>query len=703
MGTVAYIKQVVKLPHDLLRVLVEGIERAELLGLEQEEPFLKAETALFEPDGAQYTKSLKEAMFRSIQELFQRYCMESGKISKDLAAQIMNITELEELISQIAVNVPLTYQNKQKILEAVSLENQYEVLAAILNNEIEVLQIGHDLQRKLKARVDKNQRDYILREQLKLIREELGEENTADTAEEYRQKAEALDAPQEVKDKLNKEIDRFKSMNNAAAESSVLSTYIETLLGLPWDKKSEDSTDLKEAWKILEEGHYGLKDVKERIMEFLAVRKLTSGGKSPILCLVGPPGTGKTSIAKSVAEALHKKYVRICLGGVRDEAEIRGHRKTYVGAMPGRITAALSQAGVSNPLMLLDEIDKTSSDYKGDTSAALLEVLDPEQNNHFNDHYVEVPQDLSEVLFIATANDMDGIPRPLLDRMEVIEISGYTENEKEHIAKDHLIPKQLEVNGIPEGKLKIQTPALRKIITLYTREAGVRGLERKIGQICRKAAREIMENDQKKVTVNSKNLENYLGKARYSYLMANKKDEVGIARGLAWTQVGGDTLQIEVNVMPGKGELVLTGQLGDVMKESAQAGISYIRSVADKYGIAPEFFQENDIHVHIPEGAVPKDGPSAGITMATAMLSAIIGREVRADVAMTGEITLRGHVLPIGGLKEKLLAAKYAKIKQVLVPKDNKPDIQEMDAEILDGLKISFVDNMNEVLHEALA
>ena len=638
-----------------------------------------------------------------MQELFQRYCMESGKISKDLAAQIMNITELEELISQIAVNVPLTYQNKQKILEAVSLENQYEVLAAILNNEIEVLQIGHDLQRKLKARVDKNQRDYILREQLKLIREELGEENTADTAEEYRQKAEALDAPQEVKDKLNKEIDRFKSMNNAAAESSVLSTYIETLLGLPWNKKSEDSTDLKEAWKILEEGHYGLKDVKERIMEFLAVRKLTSGGKSPILCLVGPPGTGKTSIAKSVAEALHKKYVRICLGGVRDEAEIRGHRKTYVGAMPGRITAALSQAGVSNPLMLLDEIDKTSSDYKGDTSAALLEVLDPEQNNHFNDHYVEVPQDLSEVLFIATANDMDGIPRPLLDRMEVIEISGYTENEKEHIAKDHLIPKQLEVNGIPEGKLKIQTPALRKIITLYTREAGVRGLERKIGQICRKAAREIMENDQKKVTVNSKNLENYLGKARYSYLMANKKDEVGIARGLAWTQVGGDTLQIEVNVMPGKGELVLTGQLGDVMKESAQAGISYIRSVADKYGIAPEFFQENDIHVHIPEGAVPKDGPSAGITMATAMLSAIIGREVRADVAMTGEITLRGHVLPIGGLKEKLLAAKYAKIKQVLVPKDNKPDIQEMDAEILDGLKISFVDNMNEVLHEALA
>ena len=483
----------------------------------------------------------------------------------------------------------------------------------------------------------------------------------------------------------------------------MLSTYIETLLALPWDKKSEDSTDLKKAWEILEEGHYGLKDVKERIMEFLAVRKLTGGGKSPILCLVGPPGTGKTSSAKSVAEALNKKYVRICLGGVRDEAEIRGHRKTYVGAMPGRITEALSQAGVSNPLMLLDEIDKTSSDYKGDTSAALLEVLDPEQNNRFNDHYVEVPQDLSEVLFIATANDMDSIPRPLLDRMEVIEISGYTENEKEHIAKEHLIPKQLEVNGIPKGALTIQPSALRKIITLYTREAGVRGLERKIGQICRKAAREIMENNQKKITVKGKNLEDFLGKARYSYLMANKKDEVGIARGLAWTQVGGDTLQIEVNVMPGKGELVLTGQLGDVMKESAQAGISYIRSVASDYDISPEFFQENDIHVHIPEGAVPKDGPSAGITMATAMLSAIIGREVRADVAMTGEITLRGHVLPIGGLKEKLLAAKYAKIRQVLVPKQNKPDIQEMDDEILDGLKISFVENMNEVLHEALA
>ena len=702
VGTVAYIKQVVKLPHNLLRVLVEGKSRAELLNIEEEEPYLKAEITGFESDAQHYSESVREAMYRSIRTLFHRYCMDSGKISRELAAQILNIQDIEELISQIAVNLPLSYQNKQKILEAVTLEEQYEVLGAILTSETEILQIGQELQQKLKERVDKNQREYILREQLKLIREELGEDKTSDAAEEYRKKLEDLEASEEVKEKISKEIERFKSMSGSAAESSVLSTYIETLLSLPWNRRSQDSDDLNEAWKILEEGHYGLKDVKERIMEFLSVRKLTAGGKTPILCLVGPPGTGKTSIAKSVAEALHKKYVRICLGGVRDEAEIRGHRKTYVGAMPGRITAALQQAGVSNPLMLLDEIDKTSSDYRGDVSSALLEVLDPEQNSRFNDHYVEIAQDLSEVLFIATANDMQEIPRPLLDRMEVIEISGYTENEKEHIAKEHLIPKQMEINGIRKGQLVIQTPALGKIINQYTKEAGVRSLERKIGQICRKAARQIMENGKEKVTVNSKNLEAFLGRSRYSYLMANQKDEVGIARGLAWTQVGGDTLQIEVNVLPGKGELVLTGQLGDVMKESAQAGISYIRSVADQYGIAPEFFQEHDIHVHIPEGAVPKDGPSAGITMATAMLSAITQKEVRADVAMTGEITLRGRVLPIGGLKEKLLAAKYAKIKEVLVPEKNKGDIQDMDPEILKGLKIFYVGNMTDVLHEAL-
>ena len=702
VGTIAYIKQVVKLPQNLLRVLVEGTGRATLVKFEQEFPFIRSEITPVDDENIQMPEPVMEAMHRSLKELFHRYCMENGKVSKELVAQILNIENIEELVEQIAVNIPLSYQNKQKILEALTLEERYEVLGAILSNEIEIMQIGRDLQKKVKARVDKNQREYILREQLKLIREELGEDNTADDAEEFKKKLQELQASDEVKEKISKEIERFKNTNSNVSENAVLRGYIETMLSLPWDKKSTDSDDLKEAWKVLQEGHYGLKDVKERVMEFLSVRKLTHKGKSPILCLVGPPGTGKTSIAKSIAEAMHKKYVRICLGGVRDEAEIRGHRKTYVGAMPGRITAALQQAGVSNPLMLLDEIDKTSSDYKGDTSAALLEVLDPEQNSRFMDHYIEIPQNLSEVLFIATANDVQGIPRPLLDRMELIEIAGYTENEKEHIAKEHLIPKQMEENGIEKGKLTIQSAALKKIINNYTKEAGVRNLERTIGQICRKTARLIMEEDKKKVTVTSKNLSDFLGKEHFNYLMANKKDEIGISRGLAWTQVGGDTLQIEVNVMPGKGELMLTGQLGDVMKESAQAGITYIRSIAADYKVGPEFFQENDIHVHIPEGAVPKDGPSAGITMATAILSAIIKKPVRADLAMTGEITLRGRVLPIGGLKEKLLAAKYAKIKEVLVPAENKPDIQELDKEITDGLTITFVSSMKEVLNKAL-
>ena len=702
VGTIAYIKQVVKLPQNLLRVLVEGTGRATLVKFEQEFPFIRSEITPVDEEEMQMPEPVMEAMHRSLKELFHRYCMENGKVSKELVAQILNIDNVEELVEQIAVNIPLSYQNKQKILEALTLEERYEVLGAILGNEIEIMQIGRDLQKKVKARIDKNQREYILREQLKLIREELGEDNTADDAEEFKKKLQELQAGDEVKEKISKEIERFKNTNSNVSENAVLRGYIETMLALPWEKKSTDSDDLKEAWKVLQEGHYGLKDVKERVMEFLSVRKLTHKGKSPILCLVGPPGTGKTSIARSIAEAMHKKYVRICLGGVRDEAEIRGHRKTYVGAMPGRITAALQQAGVSNPLMLLDEIDKTSSDYKGDTSAALLEVLDPEQNSRFMDHYIEVPQDLSEVLFIATANDVQGIPRPLLDRMELIEIAGYTENEKEHIAKEHLIPKQMEENGIEKGKLTIQSAALKKIINNYTKEAGVRNLERTIGQICRKTARLIMEEDKKKVTVTSKNLSDFLGKEHFNYLMANKKDEIGISRGLAWTQVGGDTLQIEVNVMPGKGEIMLTGQLGDVMKESAQAGITYIRSIASDYKVEPEFFQENDIHVHIPEGAVPKDGPSAGITMATAILSAIIKKPVRADLAMTGEITLRGRVLPIGGLKEKLLAAKYAKIKEVLVPAENKPDIQELDKEITDGLTITFVSSMKEVLNKAL-
>lgn len=703
VGTIAYIKQVVKLPKNLLRVLVEGTERAELLRFSQEAPFLESEiSVLSAEDEEEYPPAVREAMCRSLRELFQQFAGESGKVSRELVNQILSIENLEELVEQISVNLSLSYQNRQKLLEAVSLRDRYELLGAILTNEIEVVEIGKDLQKKIKARIDKNQREYILREQLKLIREELGEENTVDDAEEFKNKLKKLEASKEVKEKIGKEIDRFKSMSSNAAETTVLRGYIETLLALPWDKRSTDSDDLQEAWKVLQEGHYGLKEVKERIMEFLSVRKLTQKGKSPILCLVGPPGTGKTSIARSIAEAMNKKYVRICLGGVRDEAEIRGHRKTYVGAMPGRITEALKQVGVSNPLMLLDEIDKTSSDYKGDISSALLEVLDPEQNSHFTDHYVELPQDLSEVLFVATANDVQGIPRPLLDRMELIEISGYSENEKEHIAKEHLIPRQMETNGVPEGCLTIQSAALGKIINNYTKEAGVRNLERSIGRICRRTARAIMEKGKKRVVVTTKNLPDFLGKERFNYLMANPKDEIGISRGLAWTQVGGDTLQIEVNVMPGKGEFLLTGQLGDVMKESAQAGITYIRSIADKYEIAPEYFQEHDIHIHIPEGAVPKDGPSAGITMATAMLSAIVEKPVRADLAMTGEITLRGRVLAIGGLKEKLLAAKYAKIKEVLVPGENRPDIEELDKEITKGLIITFVDTMDEVLEKAL-
>lgn len=703
VGTIAYIKQVVKLPKNLLRVLVEGTERAELLSFSQEAPFLESEVSVLSAEEEEeYPPAVREAMCRSLRDLFQQFAGESGRVSRELVNQILSIENLEELVEQISVNLSLSYQNRQKLLEAVSLRDRYELLGAILTNEIEVVEIGKDLQKKIKARIDKNQREYILREQLKLIREELGEENTVDDAEEFKNKLKKLEASKEVKEKIGKEIEHFKSMSSNAAETTVLRGYIETLLALPWDKRSTDSDDLQEAWKVLQEGHYGLKEVKERIMEFLSVRKLTQKGKSPILCLVGPPGTGKTSIARSIAEAMNKKYVRICLGGVRDEAEIRGHRKTYVGAMPGRITEALKQVGVSNPLMLLDEIDKTSSDYKGDTSSALLEVLDPEQNSHFTDHYVELPQDLSEVLFVATANDVQGIPRPLLDRMELIEISGYSENEKEHIAKEHLIPRQMEINGVPEGCLTIQSAALGKIINNYTKEAGVRNLERSIGRICRRTARAIMEKGKKRVVVTTKNLPDFLGKERFNYLMANPKDEIGISRGLAWTQVGGDTLQIEVNVMPGKGEFLLTGQLGDVMKESAQAGITYIRSIADRYEISPEYFQEHDIHIHIPEGAVPKDGPSAGITMATAMLSAIVEKPVRADLAMTGEITLRGRVLAIGGLKEKLLAAKYAKIKEVLVPGENRPDIEELDKEITKGLTITFVETMDEVLEKAL-
>lgn len=703
VGIIGEIKQLVKNRKNMVQVLVEGKQRAELVRFDSEDVYLEAEVALFEEEEISLDENVKEAMLRGIKELFVRYCNENTKMSKDLAGQILEIEEIEKVIDQIAVNLPMKYEDKQKILEATSLEDRYETLGMILSNEIEIMQIRIDLSNKVKERVDKNQREYILREQMKVIREELGDQDTVSEADRFKEQTDKLKASKEVKEKIYKEIQRFQNAAGVQAEAGVARSYIETLLSLPWDKASRDNKNLKKANKILEEDHYGLEKVKERIMEFLAVRTLTKKGESPILCLAGPPGTGKTSIARSVARALDKEYVRISLGGVRDEAEIRGHRRTYIGAMPGRIANGLIQAGVKNPLVLLDEIDKVSSDYKGDTSSALLEVLDAEQNKKFRDHYVEIPLDLSEVLFIATANDLQTIPRPLLDRMEIIEVSSYTENEKSHIAMEHLIPKQVKKHGLKKEQLCIEEAALHEIIAGYTKEAGVRSLERRIGEICRKTARKILEEKEETVTVNKENLENFLGRARYTYQKKNETDEVGIVRGLAWTSVGGDTLQIEVNLMPGKGDFLLTGQLGDVMKESAQTGISYIRSVAEKYHIDADFFKEHDIHIHIPEGAVPKDGPSAGITMATAMLSAITEVPVKADVAMTGEITLRGRVLPIGGLKEKLLAAKSAGIEKVLIPFENQADVEEMEKEITEGLEIVPVKTMEEVLKQAFA
>lgn len=696
MGIVADIKQVVRLQNDVVRILVDGISRAALLGFTGNEKYLEAEICYCDSNADSLPEDLREAMLLGVREAFHRYAAVVGKISKELIRQIDQYEDLEKLIDYVTNNLPVSYELKQQVLEAEDINDRYQVIVSLLLSQVEVISIKNELQKKVKVRVDKHQKEYVLREQLGVIREELGE-NADSEADEYEKKLSELDAPDYVKEKTKKEIKRFRNMSSSSSESTVERGYIETVLELPWNKMSVDNKDLDHAAQVLDDDHYGLKDVKERILEFLAVRNLTSKGESPIICLVGPPGTGKTSIARSIASALEKKYVRISLGGVRDEAEIRGHRKTYIGAMPGRIVNGLRQAGVSNPLMLLDEIDKVSSDYKGDTSAALLEVLDSEQNCRFRDHYIEMPVDLSEVLFIATANEVSGIPKPLLDRMELIEVSSYTENEKFHIAKEHLIEKQKSKNGIKKEQLTITDSALKDIIRLYTREAGVRSLERTIGKLCRKAAREIFKDSEAAVKVTKTNLKTYLGNPKYSPEKKNDRAEVGIVRGLAWTSVGGVTLEVEVNVLPGKGELVLTGKLGDVMKESAQAALSYVRSISEGYGIDAEFYTKHDIHIHIPEGAVPKDGPSAGITMATAMLSAITDRPVRADVAMTGEITLRGRVLPIGGLKEKLLAAKVIGIKTVCIPKDNEKDLEEISKEITDGMEIVPVERFSQV------
>ncbi len=709
MGCVATIRQIIKLPRKVSRVLITGEERAYINTIEFEEPYLRANVTIVpdtdtpgEDKDAEENPLNPEAMLRGMKDIFKEYLGKNPKLSKELAAQIENIDELKKLVDMVAANVPFSYTDAQQLLEETDLTRRYELLAFKLMNEIQILNVKDEIHAKVKERVDKNQREYILREEAKLIREELGYDSTLTDAEEFEQKTEALEAPDEVKEKLKKEIRRFQNSMGSQAENGVIRTYIETMLEMPWDKMCTEHEDIEYAKQILDEDHYGLEKVKERVLEFLAVRALTKKGNAPILCLVGPPGTGKTSVARSLARALKKPYVRISLGGVRDEAEIRGHRKTYVGAMPGRIANGLKQAEVKNPLLLLDEIDKVSNDYKGDTFSALLEVLDSEQNRKFRDHYLEVPVDLSEVLFVTTANTLQTIPRPLLDRMEVIEVSSYTENEKMHIAVEHLIPKQLKKHGLRQDQLTFSKKALWKMARNYTKEAGVRQLERKIGDICRKTAREILETKKKSVRVTERNIAHYLGKELYIYQMANEADEIGIVRGLAWTSVGGDTLQIEVNIMPGEGEVLLTGQMGDVMKESARTGISYIRSVSREHKIDEHFFKEHDVHIHIPEGAVPKDGPSAGITMATAMMSAITGRKARADTAMTGEITLRGRVLPIGGLKEKLLAAKNAGIKVVLVPKENESDVEELSHEITKGLKIVTVSHMDEVLKLAL-
>lgn len=710
VGVVAEVKQIVRLPGGMVRALIENGRRALLQDISDENEYIKANVLISDVYDNDLTPATEEAMCRVVKELLGEYA-QNTRLNKDTIGVILSLRSASSLMNKTISCLPVYYESKQRFLEASTIREEYEILVELLQNESEISKIRKELQEKVKQRVEKNQKDYILREQLKVIRQELGDEDTVTEADAYLEQTRALNADASVKERLEKEIKRFRSLSAGSSESNVERGYIEALLEMPWNNTSKDNFDIKNAEKILNRDHYGLEKVKERVLEFLALKAFAhkqNNGKdlngknvSPIICLVGPPGTGKTSIARSVAEALEKKYVRICLGGVRDEAEIRGHRKTYVGAMPGRFATALRQAKVSNPLILLDEIDKLGSDYKGDPASALLEILDNEQNSHFRDNYMEIPIDLSNVLFIATANDVHTIPRPLLDRMELIEISGYTAAEKEHIAMEHLMEKQRKAHCLKKSQLSISKKAMQTIIGSYTREAGVRNLERAIGKLCRKATMDILNGKADKIKITDKNLSDYLGKKKYHSDKANESDDIGIVRGLAWTSVGGDTLEIEVNTYKGKGELILTGQMGDVMKESASAGVSYIRSVAEKYHIDNDFFAENDIQIHIPEGAVPKDGPSAGITMAAAVLSAVTGKKVKASVAMTGEITLRGRVLPIGGLKEKLLAAKLAGISTVLVPKKNEADVEEIPSEVKDGLTIKFVENMEQVVKEA--
>lgn len=748
IGTIAQIKQIMKLPNGILRVMVEGMEKASVVSIVDEEAMLSVELETVEEmESEEPDDMVAEAMVRNIRDLLKFYAVANPKMSKDVIKQLLSIENIEELLQRTAIDLPMRFEKRQGMLELGNIQDRFNEITKILAEETEILKIKEELALKVKAQVEKNQKEYVMREQMKVLHEELDGEDTDSEIDDYFAAVKKLKASKEVKDKLTKEIKRYKTLSGSSSEASVARGYIETLLELPWDKLSKDNNDIVEAQHVLDADHYGLEKVKERIIEFLAVRSVTKKGDAPIICLVGPPGTGKTSIARSIAKALNKKYVRICLGGVRDEAEIRGHRKTYIGAMPGRILEGIKSAGVKNPLMLLDEIDKISSDYKGDTASALLEVLDSEQNIHFRDHYVELPTDLSEVLFIATANDLSTVSRPLLDRMEIIEVNSYTQNEKLHIAKEHLIRKQIKKCNLTEKAIEFSDNAINVIIEGYTREAGVRTLERRIASVCRKVVKEqleagsfvanetivksaekaIVKSTSKRNTkttsktiiettgktpakktasikITEKNLEHYLGKQRYFKDEANKEDDIGIVRGLAWTSVGGDTLEIEVNTMPGKGELKMTGQMGDVMKESAQIALSFVRSIAsNRYAVADDYFEKHELHLHIPEGAVPKDGPSAGVTMATAILSAVTEIPVKASVAMTGEITLRGKVLPIGGLKEKMLAAKAAGIKTVLVPEKNKRDVDEFASEITKGIKVIYLKTMDDVISHVFA